>query len=189
MLGKKYDFRNAEKKHIKMWMDEGIYRFDPDSPREIYSIDTPPPTVSGNLHIGHIFSYTQAEMIARFHRMQDRNVFYPMGFDDNGLPTERLVEKEIGIPASRLPREEFIGRCMEIVEKYEAEYKISGSRWGSASTGTFPTRPSVPKSEGYPRDLFSSLPERAALTWRNHPCCGAPPVNIHLPGRAGFGRG
>lgn len=123
MLGKKYDFRNAEKKHIKMWMDEGIYRFDPDSPREIYSIDTPPPTVSGNLHIGHIFSYTQAEMIARFHRMQDRNVFYPMGFDDNGLPTERLVEKEIGIPASRLPREEFIGRCMEIVEKYEAEYK------------------------------------------------------------------
>jgi len=123
MLGKKYDFRNAEKRYSKMWADEGIYRFDPDSSREIYSIDTPPPTVSGNLHIGHIFSYTQAEMIARFHRMQGRNVFYPMGFDDNGLPTERLAEKEIGIQASRLPREEFTRRCMEIVEKYEAEYK------------------------------------------------------------------
>lgn len=123
MLGKKYDFRNAEKRHLKSWMDEGIYRFDPESIREIYSIDTPPPTVSGSLHIGHIFSYTQAEMIARFHRMQGRNVYYPMGFDDNGLPTERLVEKEIGIPASQLPREEFIRRCMEVVEKYEAEYK------------------------------------------------------------------
>lgn len=123
MLGKRYDFQDAEKRHLKMWMDEGIYRFDPASSGEIYSIDTPPPTVSGSLHIGHIFSYAQAEMIARFHRMQGKNVFYPMGFDDNGLPTERLVEKEIGIPAGRLSREEFIQRCMETVEKYESEYK------------------------------------------------------------------
>ena len=81
-----------------------IYDFDLESQNEIYSIDTPPPTVSGSLHIGHIFSYTQAEMIARFKRMQGYNVFYPFGFDDNGLPTERLVEKDEGIIAKDLPR-------------------------------------------------------------------------------------
>ncbi len=56
-------------------------------------IDTPPPTVSGMLHMGHVFSYTQADFIARYQRMQGKTIFYPMGFDDNGLPTERLVEK------------------------------------------------------------------------------------------------
>ena len=64
------------------------------------SIDTPPPTVSGSLHIGHVFSYTQAEMIARFKRMQGYDVFYPFGFDDNGLPTERLVERDGGFHAA-----------------------------------------------------------------------------------------
>ncbi|NMB96879.1 MAG: class I tRNA ligase family protein, partial [Clostridiaceae bacterium] len=95
-MQKKYDFRQVEKEMQNFWKDNSIYSFDPESQSEIYSIDTPPPTVSGSLHIGHIFSYTQAEMIARFKRMQGYNVFYPFGFDDNGLPTERLVEKEEG---------------------------------------------------------------------------------------------
>lgn len=77
MLEKKYEFREIEPKLQKIWEEEGIYRYEPDSSEGVYSIDTPPPTVSGNLHIGHIFSYTQAEMIARFHRMQGQNVFYP----------------------------------------------------------------------------------------------------------------
>jgi len=105
------------------WKENSIYSFDLESPNEIYSIDTPPPTVSGSLHIGHIFSYTQAEMIARFKRMQGYNVFYPFGFDDNGLPTERLVEKEEGIVAKNLPRSEFIKKCMATTEKYEKEFK------------------------------------------------------------------
>jgi len=107
-MQKKYDFRQVEKEMQHFWKENGIYRFDPESDGEIYSIDTPPPTVSGSLHIGHIFSYTQAEMIARFKRMQGYNVFYPFGFDDNGLPTERLVEKEEGIIARNMNRSEFI---------------------------------------------------------------------------------
>ena len=72
-----------------------------------FSIDYAAATVSGKLHIGHVFSYTQAEMIARFRRMQGYDVFYPFGFDDNGLPTERLVERDKGIHANTLPRSEF----------------------------------------------------------------------------------
>ncbi len=119
----KYDFKQVEKKMQDFWQENGIYRFDEHNENKIYSIDTPPPTVSGSLHIGHIFSYTQAEMIARFKRMQGYNVFYPFGFDDNGLPTERLVEKEEGIIAKNLLRSEFIKRCTQTSIKYETEFK------------------------------------------------------------------
>lgn len=120
---KNYDFKQVEKEMQNFWNENSIYSFDHESKEEIYSIDTPPPTVSGSLHIGHIFSYTQAEMIARFKRMQGYNVFYPFGFDDNGLPTERLVEKDEGIIAKNLPRSEFIKRCVVTSSKYEKEFK------------------------------------------------------------------
>ena len=74
------------------WKAEDTYAFDRTRPRsEVYSIDTPPPTVSGSLHVGHVFSYTHTDLIARFQRMQGKSVFYPMGWDDNGFPTERRV--------------------------------------------------------------------------------------------------
>jgi valyl-tRNA synthetase len=80
------------------WQDEGTYRFDRSRTRaEIYSIDTPPPTVSGSLHVGHVFSYTHTDVVARFRRMRGAEVFYPMGWDDNGLPTERRVQNYYGV--------------------------------------------------------------------------------------------
>src|SRR5687767_4625448 len=80
------------------WEREGTYRFDRTKSREqIYSIDTPPPTVSGSLHIGHVFSFTHTDLIARFQRMRGKEVFYPMGWDDNGLPTERRVQNYFGV--------------------------------------------------------------------------------------------
>ncbi|MGP5073580.1 valine--tRNA ligase [Arthrobacter rhombi] len=80
------------------WRDEGTYAFNPDTTRdEVYSIDTPPPTASGSLHVGHMFSYTQTDVLARYQRMRGKNVFYPMGWDDNGLPTERRVQNFYGV--------------------------------------------------------------------------------------------
>ena len=87
-----------EDKWARAWEDAGVYRFDRTRPRgEVYSIDTPPPTVSGSLHVGHVFSYTHTDTVARFHRMRGRAVFYPMGWDDNGLPTERRVQNHFGV--------------------------------------------------------------------------------------------
>lgn len=80
------------------WETAGTYLFDPSTPREqVFSIDTPPPTVSGSLHVGHVFSYTHTDLVARYRRMRGDNVFYPMGWDDNGLPTERRVQNYFGV--------------------------------------------------------------------------------------------
>ncbi len=120
---KRYDGLTVEKDIQEFWRENEIFKFDPQNEAPVYSIDTPPPTVNGSLHIGHIFSYTQAEMIARYRRMQGYNVFYPFGFDDNGLPSERLVEKETGVRAMDVPRSKFIEDCISTTSKYEAQFK------------------------------------------------------------------
>lgn len=129
-MDKKYDFHKAEQELEKMWEENKIYKYQNGREKKVFSIDTPPPTVSGKLHIGHVFSYTQAEMIARFKRMQGYDVFYPFGFDDNGLPTERLVEKEENIHANMLPRSKFCEKCRHTIQKYEAEFKNLWKRLG-----------------------------------------------------------
>ena len=87
-----------EERWARTWQREGTYAFDRSRDRtEVYSIDTPPPTVSGDLHIGHVYSYTHTDIVARYQRMRGRAVFYPMGWDDNGLPTERRVQYAYGV--------------------------------------------------------------------------------------------
>lgn len=92
-LDKHFDEPAARRRFIAKWLQEKIYSFDEsDTTRPLYRIDTPPPTVSGSLHVGHVFSYTHTDVAVRYRRMRGYNVFYPMGWDDNGLPTERRVE-------------------------------------------------------------------------------------------------
>jgi valyl-tRNA synthetase len=94
----KVSLDGLEEKWAGTWQEAGTYTFDRTKTREqVYSIDTPPPTVSGSLHVGHVFSYTHTDVIARFQRMRGREVFYPMGWDDNGLPTERRVQNYFGV--------------------------------------------------------------------------------------------
>lgn len=89
---------HLETRWSQRWLEEGTYAFDRSATRDaVYSIDTPPPTASGSLHVGHVFSYTHTDIIARFQRMRGKAVFYPMGWDDNGLPTERRVENYYGV--------------------------------------------------------------------------------------------
>ena len=87
-----------EAKWTSKWESDKTYAFDRSRPRdEVYAIDTPPPTVSGSLHVGHVFSFTHTDIIARYQRMRGKAVFYPMGWDDNGLPTERRVQNYFGV--------------------------------------------------------------------------------------------
>ncbi|MEU3025869.1 valine--tRNA ligase [Nocardiopsis alba] len=106
MANRSHSFRMPDKpsldgieaKWVDVWDESGVYHFDRTRGREdVYSIDTPPPTVSGSLHIGHVFSYTHTDTVARFQRMNGKAVFYPMGWDDNGLPTERRVQNYYGV--------------------------------------------------------------------------------------------
>lgn len=97
-LPEKPTLEGLEAKWSSQWEADGTFRFDRTKSRyEVFSIDTPPPTVSGSLHVGHVFSYTQTDAIARFWRMRGKEVFYPMGWDDNGLPTERRVQNYYGV--------------------------------------------------------------------------------------------
>ena len=94
----KTDHREIERRWSERWEEEGTYRYDPTRPRdETFVVDTPPPTVSGSLHVGHVFSYTQTDLMARYKRMRGYNIFYPMGWDDNGLPTERRVQNVFNV--------------------------------------------------------------------------------------------
>ncbi len=118
------DFREREARLKKFWEDKQIYRFEDQAGSPIYSVDTPPPYVSADhLHAGHILSYSQAEFIVRYKRMKGYNVLYPMGFDDNGLPTERYVEKKYNIDKSKITRHEFVKLCLEETKIGSQNYK------------------------------------------------------------------
>src|SRR5689334_11299561 len=111
-MEKRYDHLTCEPAAQQKWHAEKTYAME-NNPGALFSIDTPPPTVSGSLHIGHIFSYTQTDIIARYKRMSGFSVFYPFGFDDNGLPTERFIEKKRDIKAHVVGRSAFIQICLE----------------------------------------------------------------------------
>jgi valyl-tRNA synthetase len=129
-MADKYQFSESEPKRQQFREEHqtNAFNLDDTNPEHIFSIDTPPPTVSGKLHIGHVFSYTQAEIIARYKRMKGFNVFYPMGYDDNGIPTEQLVERELKINIKEMERKQFVEKCLEVNQKYRDIYK---SLWQS----------------------------------------------------------
>jgi valyl-tRNA synthetase len=128
-MDKKYDYKIAEHAIQRKWEEERTYAAE-NNPGPRYSIDTPPPTVSGSLHIGHIFSYTQTDIMARYQRMNGFSVFYPFGFDDNGLPTERFVEKKLNISALKMGRSAFIDACLQQTVEVEKQFKTLWQRMG-----------------------------------------------------------
>jgi valyl-tRNA synthetase len=116
-LPKQYDPKISEIKWQTYWEENNLFKFNPDSDKEIFSVDTPPPTVSGKMHIGHAFSFSQQDFIVRYKRMKGYNIFCPFGTDDNGLATERLIEKMKKVKGTRMDRDEFKQLCLDTLEK------------------------------------------------------------------------
>lgn len=116
------DTKQMEEKWLKYWEDNKIYSFDKKSKKKIYSIDTPPPTVSGAMHMGHAFSYSQEDFIARYKRMAGFNVFYPFGTDDNGLPTEKLIQNLKNVKSTDFSRYDFIKLCLETLKEITPKF-------------------------------------------------------------------
>lgn len=130
MLPNRYHFHEAEPRLARFWAEHDLYAFDPHGTGPLYTIDTPPPTVSGELHLGHCYSYTQTDVIARFQRMRGKRVLYPMGFDDNGLPTERFAEKRLGRKATEMETAIFIEYCKTLIQQTEDRFETLWRRLG-----------------------------------------------------------
>ncbi len=126
----RYNYEMFDREMRSLWEQEKIYATEQAAGRKVFSIDTPPPTVSGTLHIGHVFSYTHADIIARYKRMQGYAIFYPMGYDDNGLATERYVEKKNNTKAHLMKRSEFIKLCSHEAEEAEVGFKALWQEMG-----------------------------------------------------------
>ncbi|MBD3247234.1 valine--tRNA ligase [Candidatus Pacearchaeota archaeon] len=129
---KKYDFNEIETKWVKYWEENKIYKFDSnDTKKAVFSVDTPPPTISGSLHMGHAFGDAQQDFFVRFKRMKGFNVLNPFGTDNNGLPTLRLVEKENDVDSKSMKREDFIELSIKTIkEKYIPEFLEEIKRLG-----------------------------------------------------------
>jgi valyl-tRNA synthetase len=128
-LPQRYDPKVAEAKWQKYWEDEGIFVHEPTV--DSFTVDTPPPTVSGKMHIGHAYSYAQQDFYARFQRMKTQGkVFFPFGTDDNGLPTEKLVEKLKGVKSTKMSRADFRKLCFDTIKEIKPDFVSDWKRLG-----------------------------------------------------------
>jgi len=126
-----YDHRAVEAAARELWESHDIYRYDSGGQGPVFSVDTPPPYVSAaHLHVGHAMSYSQPDFIVRYRRMRGERVFYPIGFDDNGLPTERYVEQAYGVRAVDMPRAEFVALCLAETQRTAERYEDLWRRLG-----------------------------------------------------------
>ena len=118
----KYDAKLREEQIRKFWETEQIYKFDKKTTKPIFSIDTPPPTISGRMHIGHAYSYSQQDFVARYKRMSGHEVYFPFGTDDNGLPTEKLVQKDKKVDLRKVDRKKAVEIVLEYLEEERPKF-------------------------------------------------------------------
>ena len=151
------DIKAVEEKWKDRWYEGGIFEFKKQSGKGLYSIDTPPPTVSGALHMGHAFSYPHQDFVARYRRMRGYRVLYPWGLDDNGLPTERYVEKVLGKRGSRENLSEFNAECFRISTDLEKEMTAMAMNMGLSADFRHPYRTVERDTQRISQKLFLDL--------------------------------
>lgn len=169
-FSKHYMFTEVEPRIQQLWADLGIYNYDPDSDKETFSVDTPPPYVSSaHLHVGHAMSYSQAEFIVRYKRMMGYNIFYPMGFDDNGLPTEKFVEKKYKLNKNNTNRKDFIDLCLKETQLGIQTYKDLWRSLGISVDWSLSYSTIDERSRTTSQKSFLDLVEKGFLSQKNDP--------------------
>ena len=156
----RYDAKAAEPRLQADWAEARLYEFDPMRAGQPYTVDTPPPTVSGQIHVGHVYSYTHADVVIRYHRMKGEQALYPFGFDDNGLPTERFTENSRGIRARDVGRQAFIEACLELSAEVEEKFERFWKRLGLSADWRLRYSTIDPRSRRVSQEAFIDLYER-----------------------------
>lgn len=173
-LPKRYDPGEAEPRLQKFWQDLGIHVFNPEKDGEVYSVDTPPPTVSGKMHLGHAFSYSQQDFVVRFQRMRGKNVYYPFGTDDNGLPTERLVEKTRKVRSKDFSREDFRKLCLAFVKEELPKFTSDWIRLGMSCDFSNPYSTIDKRSQKIGQKSFLDLYKKGLVYRKEAPVAWCP---------------
>ena len=158
-----------EKEILEQWEKEGIYKFNPDTDKPIYAIDTPPPYASGRWHVGGATHYAQIDMIARYKRMKGYEVLFAFGIDRNGLPVEIEVEKKHNISAKSIPREKFLEMCREFLEEVEAEIISTARRMGMSVDFSQIYRTDSPEYRRITQQTFIELWKKGLIYVDNRP--------------------
>lgn len=165
-----YNLAEREAHWRKYWEEKQIYRFHENSSRPIFSIDTPPPYISADfMHAGHIYGYAIAEFVARYKRMCGYEVFYPMGFDDNGFPTEKFVEKKYKIDKNKITRPEFVKLCLEETKRGGAMFRDMWERVGISVDWTKVYSTISPLSQQISQKNFLELYKKGEVVRREDP--------------------
>lgn len=172
----------SERRLADLWEQHQIYRFAPDDDsRPVFSIDTPPPYVSAtNLHPGHAMSFAQADIAVRYMRKQGHNVFYPMGFDDNGLPTERFVEKKYGIDKRSMTKQEFVSLCLTETELQAKNYARFFKKLGISVDWSLSYSTISPRAQRIAQLSFLDLFKKGLIERRNEPILWCPSCETAL---------
>ncbi len=184
-LPKNYDHLQTEPRWVAQWEAWRLYHHDPDSPAgragRTFAIDTPPPYVSAaHLHTGHAMSYSQAEFVVRFKRMRGYEIFYPMGFDDNGLPTERYVEQKYKIQKGKITRQEFVDLCLKETRAGAAVYETLWRALGLSIDWRMTYSTIQPRAVRHAQASFLDLVRQGRLERRADPILWCPACSTAL---------
>lgn len=176
-----YDHRAVEARVRALWQERDVYRHDRTRTGPVFSVDTPPPYVSAaHLHVGHAMSYSQPDFVVRYRRMRGDRIFYPMGFDDNGLPTERYVEQAHQVRARDLPRAEFVELCLAETRRVAATYERLWRQLGLSVDWSLRYSTIAPASQRVAQQAFLELYERGHVTRAADPILWCPECRTAL---------
>lgn len=176
-----YDHRAIEARVRALWEQRDVYAFDRHGTGPVFSVDTPPPYVSNDhLHVGHAMSYSQPDFVVRYRRMRGDRIFYPMGFDDNGLPTERFVEQSHGVRAADLARADFVRLCLAETRRIAAGYETLWRRLGLSVDWSLRYSTIEPRCQRIAQAAFIKLSEAGHVTRVEDPILWCPECRTAL---------